>query len=70
MGRHFLPGPVLRVDVMQRVDAQGNKFYVVNEFESLEALIAAQGRHGAVIDARVHTYLVEYWAQMIAKDLV
>lgn len=69
LGKHFLPGPVIRVDVMQRVDCYGNKSYVVNEFESLEAQIDAQGRGSAKKDADVQSFLTNFWTETIFDSL-
>ena len=58
----FLPGPILRVDVMQMADGR----LVVNEIESLEALlIDAQGRRSSFTDSDVKTFLFEFWYKQL-----
>ena len=59
----FLQGPILRVDVMQMADG----CLVVNEIESLEALIDAQGRRssGSFTDSDVKTFLFEFWYKQL-----
>ena len=66
----LLLGPVLRVDVMLYQPADGPARFVVNEFESLEALISASGRQAAIIDAQVHTFLVEFWNRQIIDAIM
>lgn len=66
----LLLGPVLRVDIMLYQPANGPARFVVNEFESLEALISASGRQAAIIDAQVHTFLVEFWNRQIRDAIL
>lgn len=64
-GPHCFYGPIIRVDVMQMQSGQ----LVVNEIESLEAQIDAQGHGASIVDSRVHQYLIEYWYKRIDNDL-
>ena len=43
--------------------------FVVNEIESLEALVDAQGRKSEVVDSAVKLYMIAYWHRRIEADL-
>jgi hypothetical protein len=54
-------GPVIRVDIFE---TEAGKL-VVNEFESLEALVDAKGRGSDKLDGYMYTHCLNFWIEEI-----